>query len=63
MGQPRILARTARAKSNREHCVTSHFPKSSYAQPPSMRDYVSGKLMAETWEITAEEWRAKRPQF
>jgi ribosomal-protein-alanine N-acetyltransferase len=27
------------------------------------RDYVSGRLMAETWEITAEEWRAKRPQF
>jgi ribosomal-protein-alanine N-acetyltransferase len=27
------------------------------------RDYVSGRLMAETWEITAEEWHAKRPQF
>jgi [ribosomal protein S5]-alanine N-acetyltransferase len=23
------------------------------------RDYVSGRLMAETWEISAEEWRAK----
>jgi len=26
-------------------------------------DYVSGRLMPETWEITAEEWRATRPQF
>jgi RimJ/RimL family protein N-acetyltransferase len=24
------------------------------------RDYVSGRLMSETWEITAEEWRARR---
>jgi ribosomal-protein-alanine N-acetyltransferase len=24
------------------------------------RDYVSGRLMAEIWEITAEEWREKR---
>jgi hypothetical protein len=24
------------------------------------RDYVSGRLPAEIWEITAEEWRAKR---
>ena len=23
------------------------------------RDYVSGKLPAEIWEITADEWRAK----
>ncbi len=27
------------------------------------RDYVSGRLMAEIWEITAEEWRAKRVEF
>jgi hypothetical protein len=27
------------------------------------RDYVSGRLMAEVWEITAEEWRAKRVEF
>jgi len=25
-----------------------------------VRDYVSGKLPAEIWEITADEWRAKR---
>jgi RimJ/RimL family protein N-acetyltransferase len=25
------------------------------------RDYVSGRLPAEIWEITAEEWRRKRP--
>jgi ribosomal-protein-alanine N-acetyltransferase len=24
------------------------------------RDYVSGKLLSEIWEITADEWRAKR---
>jgi [ribosomal protein S5]-alanine N-acetyltransferase len=24
------------------------------------RDYVSGRLMAEIWETTAEEWREKR---
>lgn len=24
------------------------------------REYVSGKLMSELWEITAEEWRARR---
>jgi len=24
------------------------------------KDYVSGRLMSETWEITAEEWRARR---
>jgi ribosomal-protein-alanine N-acetyltransferase len=24
------------------------------------RDYVAGKLPAEIWEITADEWRAKR---
>jgi RimJ/RimL family protein N-acetyltransferase len=24
------------------------------------RDYVSGRLPSETWEITAEEWRARR---
>jgi ribosomal-protein-alanine N-acetyltransferase len=24
------------------------------------RDYVGGRLMSETWEITAEEWRARR---
>jgi RimJ/RimL family protein N-acetyltransferase len=22
------------------------------------KDYVSGRLLSETWEITAEEWRA-----
>ena len=27
------------------------------------RDYVCGRLMAEIWEITAEEWRAKRVEF
>ena len=27
------------------------------------RDYVSGRLPAEIWEITAEEWRAKRTEF
>jgi hypothetical protein len=27
------------------------------------RDYVSGRLPAEIWEITAEEWRAKRVQL
>ena len=27
------------------------------------RDYVSGRLPAEIWEITAEEWRAKRMEF
>jgi [ribosomal protein S5]-alanine N-acetyltransferase len=27
------------------------------------RDYVSGRLLAEIWEITAEEWRAKRVQL
>jgi [ribosomal protein S5]-alanine N-acetyltransferase len=27
------------------------------------RDFVSGRLMAEIWEITAEEWRAKRAEF
>jgi [ribosomal protein S5]-alanine N-acetyltransferase len=25
-------------------------------------DYVSGRLPSEIWEITAEEWRARRPQ-
>jgi ribosomal-protein-alanine N-acetyltransferase len=25
------------------------------------RDYVSGRLLSEIWEITAEEWRQKRP--
>jgi [ribosomal protein S5]-alanine N-acetyltransferase len=25
------------------------------------RDYVSGKFLTEIWEITADEWRAKRP--
>jgi [ribosomal protein S5]-alanine N-acetyltransferase len=25
-----------------------------------MRDYVSGRLLSEIWEITAEEWRARR---
>jgi RimJ/RimL family protein N-acetyltransferase len=24
------------------------------------RDYVSGRLLSEIWEITAEEWRARR---
>jgi hypothetical protein len=24
------------------------------------RDYVCGRLPAEIWEITAEEWRARR---
>jgi [ribosomal protein S5]-alanine N-acetyltransferase len=24
------------------------------------RDYVSGRLLTEIWEITAEEWREKR---
>jgi RimJ/RimL family protein N-acetyltransferase len=24
------------------------------------RDYVSGRLMAEIWEITVDEWRARR---
>jgi len=24
------------------------------------RDYVSGRLQAEIWEITAEEWRVRR---
>jgi RimJ/RimL family protein N-acetyltransferase len=24
------------------------------------RDYVAGRLMAEIWEITAEEWRLRR---
>ena len=27
------------------------------------RDYVSGRLPAEIWEITAEEWRARRIEF
>jgi ribosomal-protein-alanine N-acetyltransferase len=27
------------------------------------RDYVCGRLMAEIWEITAEEWRVKRLDF
>jgi RimJ/RimL family protein N-acetyltransferase len=27
------------------------------------RDYVSGRLPAEIWEITVEEWRAKRTEF
>jgi [ribosomal protein S5]-alanine N-acetyltransferase len=27
------------------------------------RDYVSGRLPTEIWEITAEEWRAKRAQL
>ena len=27
------------------------------------RDYVSGRLPAEIWEITAEEWRAKRTEL
>jgi ribosomal-protein-alanine N-acetyltransferase len=26
------------------------------------RDYVSGRLSAEIWEITVEEWRARRPE-
>lgn len=26
------------------------------------RDYVSGRLLSEVWEITAEEWRAWRRQ-
>jgi ribosomal-protein-alanine N-acetyltransferase len=26
------------------------------------RDYVSGRLPAEVWEITAEEWRARKPR-
>lgn len=25
-----------------------------------MRDYVSGRLLSEIWEITAEEWRARK---
>ena len=25
-----------------------------------MRDYVSGRMLAEIWELTAEEWRAQR---
>ena len=25
-----------------------------------MRDYVSGRMLAEIWELTAEEWRARR---
>jgi [ribosomal protein S5]-alanine N-acetyltransferase len=24
------------------------------------RDHVSGRLLAEIWEITAEEWRARK---
>ena len=24
------------------------------------RDYVSGRLLTEVWEITAEEWRARK---
>jgi len=24
------------------------------------RDYVSGRFLSETWEITAEEWHARR---
>lgn len=24
------------------------------------REYVSGRLLSEIWEITAEEWRAQR---
>jgi hypothetical protein len=24
------------------------------------RDYVSGRFLSEVWEITADEWRAKR---
>jgi ribosomal-protein-alanine N-acetyltransferase len=24
------------------------------------RDYVSGRLPSETWEITAREWRARK---
>lgn len=27
-----------------------------------MRDYVSGRYLSEVWEITAEEWRARRIQ-
>ena len=27
------------------------------------RDYVSGRLLSEIWEITAEDWRAKRIQL
>jgi RimJ/RimL family protein N-acetyltransferase len=27
------------------------------------KDYVSGRLPSELWEITAEEWRAVRPRF
>jgi RimJ/RimL family protein N-acetyltransferase len=27
------------------------------------KDYVSGRLPAEVWEITAEEWREKRKEF
>ncbi len=27
------------------------------------RDYVSGRLPAEIWEITADEWRARRRRF
>src|SRR5580704_502560 len=26
-------------------------------------DYVSGRLSAQIWEITAEDWRAKRTEF
>jgi [ribosomal protein S5]-alanine N-acetyltransferase len=26
------------------------------------RDYVSGRLPSEIWEITAEEWRARKRQ-
>jgi RimJ/RimL family protein N-acetyltransferase len=27
------------------------------------RDYVSGRLPSEVWEITAEEWRRRRKAF
>lgn len=27
------------------------------------RDYVSGRLLSEEWEITAEEWRARTAQY
>jgi RimJ/RimL family protein N-acetyltransferase len=26
------------------------------------RDYVSGRLLTEVWEITAEEWRARKAE-
>jgi ribosomal-protein-alanine N-acetyltransferase len=28
-----------------------------------VKDYVCGRLPSETWEITAEEWRAWKKQF